>query len=105
MPKKNKNSSGTKLDDLPSDSDIEVDSKELALLNNILNVSEKSPQEYNTLKFVMYASALFLLLSLPFTDRLLELAIPMTQSWLFLVACKTIVFFVLYYIIFYMNKS
>jgi ABC-type uncharacterized transport system YnjBCD permease subunit len=104
MGKKTKKNSGTKLEELPSDSDIEVDSKELALLNSILNVSEKAPQEYNTLKYVLYASALFLLLSLPFTDRILELALPITQSWLILVACKTIFFFIIYYIIFYMNK-
>lgn len=97
---------GTKLQDLPEDSDNEedIDSKELAVLNSILNVKKKNPEEYNKLKYVMFASGLFLLLSLPFTDRILELALPMAHSWLILVGLKTVIFFIAYYIVFYMNK-
>lgn len=95
---------GTKLEDLPEESDTEdIDSKELAVLNSILNVKKKNPEEYNKLKYVMFASGLFLLLSLPFTDRILELALPMANSWLILVGLKTVIFFIAYYIIFYMN--
>ena len=96
---------GTKLQDLPDDSEDEIDSKELAVLNSILNVKKKSPEEYNSLKYVMFATAVFLVLSLPFTDRILELALPMANSWLILVGLKTIIFFLLYYIIFYMSKQ
>lgn len=96
---------GTKLADLPDDSDDEIDSKELAVLNSILNVNKKSPDEYNSLKYVMFATGIFLILSLPFTDRILELALPMANSWLILVGLKTIIFFIVYYIVFYMNKQ
>lgn len=101
MGKKNK---GTKLDDLPDDSDSDIDSKELSVLNSILNVKQKSPKEYNTLKYVMFATGIFMLLSLPFTDRILELALPMAQSWLILVGLKTVIFFIVFYIVFYINK-
>jgi hypothetical protein len=99
-----KKSQSTKLAELPDESDIEVDSKELSILNNILNVNKKSPQEYQTLKFVLYATGIFALLSLPFTDRILELAVPMTNSWLILVGLKTVLFFVFFYIVFYLNR-
>nr|QBK87500.1 MAG: uncharacterized protein LCMAC201_04100 [Marseillevirus LCMAC201] len=96
---------GTKLADLPDDSDDEIDSTELAALNSILNIKKKSPEEYNSLKYVMYATAIFLMLSLPFTDRILELALPMANSWLILVGLKTIIFFIVYYIVFFINKK
>ena len=96
---------GTKLEDLPEDSDTEdIDSKELEVLNSILNVKKKNPEEYNKLKYVLFATVLFLLLSLPFTDRILELALPMANSWLILVGLKSIIFFIAYYIVFYMNE-
>ncbi len=100
-----KKDQGTKLADIPDDSDADIDSSELAVLNSILNVKKHSPEEYNSLKYVMFATALFLVMSLPFTDRVLELALPMANSWLILVGLKTIIFFVAYYIIFYMNKK
>ena len=96
---------GTKLADLPDDSDDDIDSKELAVLNSILNVKKTSPEEYNSLKYVMIATCIFMVLSLPFTDRILELALPMANSWLILVGLKTVVFFIAFYIAFYMNKK
>ncbi len=96
---------GTKLADLSDDSDDETDSKELAVLNSILNVRKKSPEEYNSLKYVMFATGIFLVLSLPFTDRIFELALPMANSWLILVGLKTVIFFIAFYIVFYMNKQ
>lgn len=104
MGRKN-NDNGTKLEDLSDDSDNEdVDINQLEILNNILNIKNKNPKEYNTIKFVLFATALFIVLSLPFTDRLLELAIPAASSWLILICMKTILFFVGYYIIVYANK-
>ena len=100
-----KKDQGTKLQDLPDDSSEEIDSKELSVLNGILNMKKKSPKEYDTLKFVMYATAIFLVLSLPFVDRIVELALPITSSWLIMLGVKTVVFFIIYYIIFYMNKK
>ncbi len=103
MGKKSRDS--TKLADMSDDSDEEIDSKELATLNTILNVKKKSPEEYDTLRYVMYASGIFVLLSLPFTDRIFELSLPMANSWLILVGLKTIIFFIVFYIISYMNKQ
>ena len=96
---------GTKLQDISDDSDAEIDSEELAVLNSILSIKKNSPQEYNTLKYVMYATGIFMIMSLPFVDRILELAMPMANSWLILVGLKTVIFFILFYIVFYINKS
>jgi hypothetical protein len=105
MVKKKNNKNIENLEDIPDDSEQEIDSKELSILNNILNVKNNSPQEYNTLKYVIYATIIFIILSLPFVDRIFELAVPITQSWLILVGFKTVIFFIMYYIIFYINKN
>lgn len=103
MGKKNR---GTKLADLPVESDIEADDSELAVLNSILNMKEDNPEEYEgVLKYVMYATGIFVILSLPFTDRVIELALPIANSWLVLVGLKAIVFFVLFYVILYMSRQ
>jgi hypothetical protein len=96
---------GIKLQDLSDDSDAEIDSEELAVLNSILSVKKNSPQEYNTLKYVMYATGIFMVMSLPFIDRILELAMPMANSWLILLGLKTVIFFIFFYIVFYINRS
>ncbi len=93
-----------KIDDLP-ESDTEIDSRELQVLNTILNVKSEDPQEYSRLRFVFYATAIFFLLSLPFTDRIIELATPSATSWLILLAIKVIIFFMLYYIVVYSALS
>lgn len=96
---------GTKLEDLSDDSEEEIDSSELAILNSILNTNKNSPQEYNHVtKYVLFATGIFLILSLPFTDRILELALPVANSWLILLGLKTILFFLVFYIVFYLNK-
>ena len=89
--KDRKKDRGTKLQDLSDDSDAEIDSEELAVLNSVLNVKKKSPQEYNMLKYVMFAAGIFMIMSLPFTDRILELAAPIANSWLILVGLKTVI--------------
>lgn len=101
------NAGGMKLEDIEDDDsdNEEIDSKELAVLNNILNVKQKSPKEYSTLKYVLYATAIFFLLSLPFLDRVFELAVPLANSWLILLGLKTIIFFIVFYIVFYMNAK
>lgn len=96
---------GMKLEDIDESDDEDIDSNELAVLNNILNVKQKAPKEYSTLKYVLYATAIFFLLSLPFLDRVFELAVPLANSWLILIGLKTIVFFILFYIVFYMNNK
>jgi len=93
-----------KIDELP-DSDTEIDSNELQILNKILNVKTEDPQEYSRLRFVFYATAIFLLLSLPFTDRIIELASSSASSWLILIAIKCVIFFILFYIVVYSMLS
>ena len=95
-----KKKSSSKIVDLPEDSDDEdVNPADLEVLNGILDVKNKSPQEYNnTWKYVFYATALFAALSLPFTDRILELAVPGAGSWLILWGIKIVAFFLLFYV-------
>ena len=89
-----------KLEELP-DSDTDIDSRELEILNTILNIKTDNPEEYSKLRFVFYATAIFVLLSLPFTDRIIELSTPSATSWLILLIIKSIIFFMLYYIVVY----
>ena len=98
------NKKGMKIKDLPEEEDVETDpdDKEVAILNDILTINEEDkPQEYLTVKIVLFATFLFVLLILPFTDKLLELAAPQTHSWLILIAIKTTVFFFLFYTFMY----
>lgn len=98
-----------KIEDIPDDSHDESESTDqsgLAILDSILTSQTRSPQQYNSvLKYVMYATGIFILLSLPFTDRLFEIALPMTSSWLILLGLKTVIFFVAFYIVFQLSKS
>ena len=98
MGKKDK---GTKIQDLPdnddNDDNDELDSKRLELLNSILDIDEKKPS-YKLLINVFYATILFAILSLPFIDRLFELAMPITTSWLIMLGFKIGLFFILFYI-------
>ena len=98
---------GSYIDDLPdTDTDNDaIDSKELTILNNILNIKNTNPEEYNKIKYILYATAIFMVLSLPFSDRILELALPMANSWLILVGLKTVIFFLAFYIICYVNRD
>jgi hypothetical protein len=88
------------IEDLPA-SDETADTNELEILSSILDVHETDPQEYNRLKFVFYATAIFIFLSLPFVDKVVEMVTPLASSWLVLLVLKTIVFFILYYIVSY----
>lgn len=103
MPKRKgatKKSMSTKIEDLPY-SDEQPDTNELEILSSILDIHETDPVQYNRLKFVFYATAIFVFLSLPFTERVIELAAPLATSWLVLLVLKTIIFFILYYIVVY----
>jgi uncharacterized membrane protein len=73
--------------------------QELSILNDIFKTNPKSAKYNGTLKYVFYAAALFLVLSLPFTDRVIELAFPLSTSWLILVIAKTVAFFIAFYIL------
>jgi len=86
-----------KLDDL--DTDDSPSENDLTMLNEILKTSAKNPVKYASLKYVFYATALFFVLSLPFTDRIIELAFPMACSWLILIGFKAVAFFVAYYLV------
>jgi len=92
-----------KLKDLPVDSDSEDETNDetsgLDVLNNVLGMKDKNPSEYNSIKHVLYATAIFFVLSLPFFDRIIELVLPITSSWLILLAVKTVVFFIGFYLL------
>jgi len=100
-----KKKTDTKLIDISEDEEESIESRELALLHNILNTKTTNPKEYASFKHVLYATAIFTVLSLPFTDRLIELALPLTKSWLFLVGIKTIIFFVTFCTIYYFTRN
>lgn len=80
-----------------SDAD-EIDSQEIAVMNEVFKTDARSSKN-NSMRYIFYATGLFILLSLPFTDRIIELAFPMAQSWLVLVGAKSIAFFLAYYVI------
>ena len=104
MGRKKSKTNGTKIDDLPDDSDNVADSSELEMMKHILETT-KDPHVFDEFKSVFYATALFFLLGMPMTDRVLELALPITESWLILLAIKTVVFFVIFYILYMINKN
>lgn len=87
------------------ESEIDVDNNQLNALQEILKVSEKNPSEWNRLKFVFFATILFGILSLPVIDKIYQLIFSNSSSWLILISMKIITFFVLYYIIVYLNKK
>ena len=93
----------TRLQDLPDDDDVspEIESEGLQVLTNILDVKSNDPQEYKRFRYILYATAIFILLSLPVTDRLIEISTPIANSWLILLGIKTVVFFFLFYILVY----
>ena len=88
-----------RLDDIPDTSDEEIEPKELAVLNSILVMKKNAPEKWEKLKHVVYATMIFAVLSLPFTDRVFELAIPMASSWLILWGLKIMVFFAFLYLV------
>lgn len=95
-----KGGSTTRIEDLP-DTDDTPDANELEILSGLLDTHETDPVEYNRLKYVFYATAIFIFMSLPFTDKVIEMITPLASSWLVLLVLKTIVFFILYYIVAY----
>lgn len=97
--KRSKNSGSTKIENL--DIDLDTPDHELDILESLLDVKNVNPENYDKLKFVFFAAAIFALISLPFTERIIELANPAANSWLILLIIKTIMFFVLYYIVVY----
>lgn len=108
--KTKKPSASISLESISDDSDISSDTddynerksiqqQELSILNDIFKTDTKSAKYNGVLKYVLYASVLFLVLSLPFTDRIIELAFPLSASWLILVSVKTIAFFIAFYIL------
>lgn len=93
-----------KLRDVPAkssgddDDDESIESSEVAIMNEIFKTDARS-SKYNIMRYVFYATGLFILLGLPFTDRIIELAFPMAQSWLVLLGAKSIAFFIAFYVI------
>jgi len=76
------------------------DIKNEALINAILPEEEKNKyQKDRRFMFSIYATGVFFLLNIPFLDNLIKSAFPMTESWLVLLAIKTLTFFVILYFI------
>jgi len=98
--KRSKDNGSTKIENLEVD-DVEPEEDELDILESLLDIPHTNPAEYSKLKYVFFATAIFALLSLPFTERIIELATPIANSWLILLIIKTMMFFILYYIVVY----
>jgi len=109
MPKKQKDV--IQLKDLPEDSDDDSeevmnisDAKDYAMVNALYSNKIKKKQQKTFMNLVMYATLLFLGLSIPFMDKIIETAFPISDSWLVLLVLKTGFFFVGMYMIVYNNK-
>lgn len=90
-------SSSSDLNESPQSID---DIKNEALINAILPEEHKSKyQKDRRFMFSLYATGVFFLLNIPFLDNLIKSAFPMTESWLVLLAIKTLTFFVILYFI------
>jgi uncharacterized membrane protein len=89
-----------KLSDIPDtiQDDNDVNPQEMSVMNEIFR-HEKKATKNSVITYTLYATALFIVLSTPFTDRIIELAFPMTCSWLILLGAKAVVFFLMYYLI------
>lgn len=96
-----------KLTDIPDDSsDEETETYDNNILDNIIKVKKENSEEYNNfLIYIIYATIIFAILSLPIFDQILKYAIPPAQSWLILVGIKTVIFFMIYYIIYNLKRQ
>jgi hypothetical protein len=93
------------INDISVDDAARADPKDLELLNEILTLQELDPVEYNYIKYVLIATCVFFILSLPVTDTIVSLAFPPANSWLILLLLKTVTFFILFYILYYLTRS
>lgn len=91
-----------KLSDLPDDDSKDekddIDPQDLSIMNEIFK-KDKKALKHTPINYALYATAIFIILSTPFTDRIIELAFPLACSWLILLGTKAVAFFLAFYII------
>lgn len=106
MGKRGRKPKTTLIEDIPDlQEDPVIESEGLQVLTNILDIKSKDPIEYKKFRYVLFATAIFTILSLPFTDRLIELSVPNAGSWLILLGIKVVLYFILFYILFYSSED
>lgn len=86
------------LDSLPTD-EAQSAPKELQIIQKYFDTTDTSSRSYQRVKFVGFATLIFLLVSNPIFDKILEI-LPNMNSSLIRFGVKTILFFVLVYFIF-----
>jgi len=74
-------------------------SDELEILDSLFKEKEVRREALSEFKESLGATALFLVLSLPFFDGLIKRAIPATETGILLMLAKGVIFFLLFYII------
>ena len=100
---KSKNKKYVKVEDIP-ENDEELSESENELMNSVFSIKNTNPKEYNgRFKYVLFASIAFIVLSLPVLDRLIEMAVPLANSWPILLGIKSVLFFCTFYLIWYAN--
>ena len=74
--------------------------RDIALAHTLVsNKTRKEIKRDETKLSVLYSTGIFLLLSIPITDTLIKTGFPLADSWLILLGIKTVVFFLLVYLI------
>jgi len=85
---------------LPTNTDI-INDLDLQIINNLFGTSNKSIKEnvLHEAKDLIIISILFIILSLPQTDKILQKYLPITNNYVYNIILKTIIFVIFYWVI------
>ena len=85
---------------LPTNTDI-INDLDLQIVNNLFGTSNKSIKEnvLHEAKDLIIISILFIILSLPQTDKILQKYLPITNNYVYNIILKTINFVIFYWVI------
>ena len=85
---------------LPTNTDI-INDLDLQIVNNLFGTSNKSIKEnvLHEAKDLIIISILFIILSLPQTDKILQKYLPITNNYSYNIILKTIIFVIFYWVI------
>ena len=85
---------------LPTNTDI-INDLDLQIVNNLFGNSNKSIKEnvLHEAKDLIIISILFIILSLPQTDKILQKYLPITNNYVYNIILKTIIFVIFYWVI------
>ena len=85
---------------LPTNTDI-INDLDLQIVNNLFGTSNKSIKEnvLHEAKDLIIISILFIILSLPQTDKILQKYLPITNNYIYNILLKTILFVLFYWLI------